>query len=117
MKNYRREKLTDSFLQALEVIVPSEMNDERLEAVKVNGCVLNKDMSHIKVFFSLDDSQSSSKEIQSILNKAAGFVRTQLAQSISLGYMPTVSFVFDEAGQSMKRVDEILNKLKRDSEL
>lgn len=117
MKNYRREKLTDSFLQALEIIVPSEMNDERLEGVKVSACVLNKDMSHIKVFFSLDDDQISSKEVQSILNKAAGFVRVQLAQSISLGYMPTVSFVFDDAGQSMKRVDEILNKLKRDSEL
>lgn len=112
MKNYRREKLTDALLQALEVIVPSEMDDERLEGIKVTTCALNKDMSHVKVFFSTDHTEKAQiKEIQSILNKASGFVRTALSQSISLGYTPTVSFLHDETGQSLRRVDAILDKI------
>ena len=117
MKSYRREKLTDSFLQALEVIVPYEMSDSRLSGVKIDSVVLNKDMSHIKAFFSVDEEDADVKEIQSILNKAASFVRTQLAQSVSLGYTPTVSFVFDDTGIKMKRVGEILDNIaaqKRD---
>ena len=114
MKSYRREKLTDSFLQALEVIVPSEMSDARLSDVKVHSVVLNKDMSHIKVLFSVEDEQADVKEIQSILNKASSFVRTQLSQSVSLGYTPSVSFVFDDTGKNMKRVGEILDKIAQD---
>lgn len=111
MKGYRREKLRESFLQALEVIVPYEMSDSRLSGVKIDSVVLNKDMSHIKALFSVDEEEADVKEIQDILNKAASFVRTQLAQSVSLGYTPSVSFIFDETGSNMKRVGDILDKI------
>lgn len=111
MKSYRKEKLTDSILQALEVIVPYEMDDTRLNVVKILSVSLNKDLSHVKAFFTVDDEEADVKKIQSLLNKAASFVRTQLSQSISLGYTPSVSFVYDETGLSMKRVGDILDKI------
>jgi ribosome-binding factor A len=115
MKNYRREKLTESIMQALEVIVPHEMSDNRLTDVKIHAVVLNKDMSHVKAYFSLDDSSEEPKKVQSLLNKAASFIRTQLAESITMGYTPSVSFVYDESCQSMRRVGDILDKISQNT--
>lgn len=114
MKTYRREKLTESILQALEVIVPHEMSDDRLLDVKIHAAVLNKDLSHVKAYFSLDESQEDPKQIQGILNKAASFIRNQLSESISFGYTPSVSFVYDDSCQSMKKVSEILDKISQE---
>ena len=76
---------------------------------------LNKDLSHVKVFFTCDD-ESDSSVIQDILNKASGFIRTNLSHNALVGDGSNLGKMDDDIATGMNVTDAahvIVNGLEK----
>ena len=90
-REYSRSQRVGDFLQQeLAQLIQRELRDPRVELVSVTGVDVSRDLSHAKVFFTQlgVDNIDTAKPTAETLNKAAGFLRSQLARSATMRTVP-----------------------------
>tara|TARA_B110000503_G_scaffold102722_1_gene153432 strand:+ start:338 stop:775 length:438 start_codon:yes stop_codon:yes gene_type:complete len=95
----RSQRVGDHLQQELARLIQLEVRDPRAAMVSVTGVEVSRDMSYARVFFTklgIDDAEQA-KETMTVLNKAAGFLRSKIASSSSMRTVPKLSFRFDES--------------------
>lgn len=95
----RPQRLADYLRKELAQIIQREMRDPRLGMVGVTDVEVSKDLMHAKVFVTVfgKDTHEAMIEPLKVLNHAAGFLRSQIAQSSTMRITPTLRFYFDES--------------------
>jgi len=116
----RVDKVADLLKKEIALLIQSEVRDPRVGMASVTGVKVSRDLAHASVYVTLL-GKTSAEEIQEgidALNKAAGFLRSLLAKTISLRTTPKLSFIYDDSlarGQFMTDlIDEALARDERD---
>ena len=93
----RTERVADYLQRELAGLIQREMRDPRVGMVSVTGVSVSRDLGHARVYYTeLDaDSGEEAKECTEALNKAAGFLRTQLSRDSNMRSVPRLRFYFD----------------------
>jgi len=116
MRSYRNLKIADAIRNELIVMFQNgTFEDPRMQDVAVSHVELSKDSSSVKVFFTTYD-EPAAKETEKALNNASGYVRTLIAQSLNLGYTPTVRFQFDHVAVAGNKLNTILEGISHKNE-
>ncbi len=63
--------------------------------------------------FLLRATKREQKECITALNDAVGYIRHQLADSLSLRLAPDIHFVLDNSGQYGARINELLHRIDK----
>ena len=95
----RTERIGDFLQQELASLIQSSLRDPRLQLVSITGVDVSRDLAHARVYFTqmgVDDTQAAAKTAQA-LEKAGGFLRSEIARHASLRTIPKLRFVFDES--------------------
>lgn len=95
----RPQRLADYLRKEVSQIIQKEMRDPRLGMVGVTDVEVSKDLLHAKVYVTVfgKDTAADMEEPLKVLNHAAGFLRTHIAQSATMRMTPTLRFYFDES--------------------
>ncbi len=95
----RPERVADFLRKEISQVMQQEMRDPRVGMASVTDVEVSRDLSHAKVFVTVLDKSSANeaKEAIGVLNKAAGFFRSQIAKSHSMRITPSLRFYFDES--------------------
>lgn len=105
----RTQRVSELIRRELALIIDREMDDPRMHFVSVTAVVVSKDLRTAKVFVTqLRSGQGAGIDIRS-LQKAAGFLRKRLADTLSLKNIPALTFVHDdsiERGANLSRLIE-----------
>lgn len=122
----RLRKIGDQIQRDLSTIIQRNVKDPRIGMVTVNGVKVSSDLSYADVYFTCmvfgDELVEKEKlklraEQEQVLNKAAGFLRTQLAQGLNLRVMPLLRFHYDtiiERGAKVSAlIDQAINEDKQ----
>ena len=116
----RVDKVADLLKKEIALLIQGEVRDPRVGMASVTGVKVSRDLAHASVYVTLL-GKTSAEEIQEgidALNKAAGFLRSLLAKTISLRTTPKLSFIYDDSlarGQFMTDlIDEALARDERD---
>ena len=116
----RVDKVADLLKKEIALLIQGEVRDPRVGMASVTGVKVSRDLAHACVYVTLL-GKTSAEEIQEgidALNKAAGFLRSLLAKTISLRTTPKLSFIYDDSlarGQFMTDlIDEALARDERD---
>lgn len=111
-KDYsRQQRVADTLRRDIASFIQREMRDPRIGMVMVNDVEVSRDLAHARVFVTVmgkDDAEQAEEALQ-VLNDAAGFLRSQLAQSSTMRTTPRLSFVFDSSvlrGQQLSSLIE-----------
>ena len=99
-KEYSRTQRVADYLQReLAGLIQHEVRDPRLGMVSITGVDVSRDLGAAKVFYTLlgCDSEQEAKDATEVLNKAAGFLRTQLSRDSSMRTVPRLRFTFDNS--------------------
>ena len=75
MKNYRKQLSRNSAKFCLQ-----DIKDPRIKFVTVTGVELTDDISQAKVYVSLYGTEKDQEEAWQGLNKAVGYMRTEIAK-------------------------------------
>ena len=112
-KEYTRTQRVADFLQReLATLIQHEVRDPRVGMVSVTGVDVSRDLGHARVYYTTMDSDSSeaASESTEALNKAAGYLRSQLSRGSKMRSVPQLRFYFDT---SVGRGRDLENLIRR----
>ena len=114
----RSDRIADRIKREISLLFMQEVSDPRLEGVTITSVELDRELAYADVYVSAIDGSDRKKDIMIALKKAAGFVRSQLAASIShLRTFPQLRFHWDPIPDRVGRLDEIFAELDAEEDL
>ena len=106
----RAARIADQIQRDLSELIRLELKDPRVGLVTLTGVEMSRDLSHAKVYVtSLAGPEASEKSVQA-LQHAAGFLRTQLAQTLKLRSIPQLHFVYDASIDRGARLSRLIDE-------
>lgn len=110
MANHKIERIASDILKYLSNIILTETNDELLKTITLMDVEVSKDLSYAKVFFtSISDMEH--KLIEKEVNKAAPFLRGQLAKVLEVRNIPELKFIYDESIEYASKIEKIITEI------
>lgn len=109
-KSYgRNERIAASLRREAAHILSSEIKDPRVRLATVTEVNVSPDLRNATIFVSfMDDDDAKIKEAMTVLNKAAGFVRSTMASRLKMRYMPNIHFEFDRLVRDSMKLDALI---------
>jgi len=105
----RSARIADRIKRDLTLLFLQEISDPRLSGVNVE---VDREVSHADIYISAMDGEERKTEIMAALKRAGGFIRSELAHSIShLRTFPIIRFHWDPIPARVDRIDQILAEL------
>jgi ribosome-binding factor A len=115
VKDYSRtQRVGDHLQQEVARLVQLELRDPRLKLVSITGVDVSRDLAHAKVFFTqlgIDDKEDGAKSAE-VLNRAAGFIRSEIARGSTMRTVPKLHFRFDESVGRGRDMEALLKSVK-----
>ncbi len=112
-KDYsRQQRVADTLRRDIASFIQREMRDPRIGMVMVNDVEVSRDLAHARVFVTImgkDDAVQAAEALE-VLNGAAGFLRSQLAQSSTMRTTPRLSFVFDSSVLRGQQLSSLIDR-------
>lgn len=106
----RIRRVEDQLQRELAQLVQQEMKDPRVGMVTLTAVRVTKEFETATVFFTvMSASEQQVRETQKVLNRAAGFLRREVSQRLSLRHIPVLHFKFDESVEKGMRLTELIN--------
>ncbi len=95
----RTQRVGDFLKQELATLIQFEIRDPRVGMVSITDVEVSRDLAHAKVYMTVlgKDTKEEAEESVAVLNKAAGYLRSQLAKSNNARTTPKLHFHFDSS--------------------
>lgn|SRR5512135_402085 len=106
----RQARIADQIQRELAELIRLEVRDPRVGMVTLTGVELSRDQSHAKVFFTVLGAPSDAEQAREGLQRAAGFLRTQLAHRLTTRTVPGLSFAYDESVERGVRLTRLIEE-------
>ena len=95
--------MADLIQRELSELIRLEVRDPRVGMLTITSVDVSPDLSHAKVFITLLQKERLEDTLQG-LQRASGYLRSQLAKRMKLYTTPELRFVYDE---SVERGDHL----------
>ena len=110
----RPERVAQRMRREVADILATRMRDPRVgPGVSVTDVEVTQDLSFARVFVTVHAEGKEREQTLLALERAAGFVRRELAQRMELREVPEIRFALDTSIDTGARVDELLRKLEQ----
>jgi ribosome-binding factor A len=112
-KEYSRtDRVADYLQRDLAALIQREIRDPRVGMVSITGVDVSRDLGHAKVYYTLlsSDGDEAVEECTQVLNKAAGFLRSQLSKDSNMRSVPQVRFFFDSSVGRGRYLEDLISK-------
>jgi ribosome-binding factor A len=105
----RTRRVGEQLQRELAVLVRDEIKDPRLGMVSISGADVSRDLAYATVYVSVLGDDTAVTESLAVLNRAAGFLRHRLGQSMRLRSIPQLKFEFDSSLRDGARMDALID--------
>jgi ribosome-binding factor A len=111
----REERVADFIRDELASIIQRQMRDPRVGMVSVNEVKVSKDLSYAEVYVSSHETKTDEERaaLVGVLNKAAGYFRSELAKRHSMRTTPKPRFHYDEVIERGPALESLIEKAVR----
>ncbi|MHB0913405.1 MAG: 30S ribosome-binding factor RbfA [Armatimonadota bacterium] len=110
----RTEKVRELLKKEISDIIRRDLKDPRLGFVTITDTEVTKDLRHAKVYISVLGDEKAKQETLSVLQHAAGHVRSEFGRRASMRTIPEISFRLDVSVDHGARIFELLEQVKKD---
>lgn len=112
----RIERLKDQIQIEVSDILHKEIKDPRIGFVSITDVEVSKDLRHVKIYVSIMGTEEEKEQTMEGLEKATGFIRSEIGKRIRLRYTPEIVFKRDDSLERGARIFELLNQVKAQDE-
>ena len=106
----RTRRVADQVQRELAQIIQQDLKDPRVGMVTITAVEVSREFEHAKVFITVFGDQSQIDKTLEGLNKAAGFLRRELARRLSLRTTPKLHFSYDASLANGAKLSALINK-------
>lgn len=115
---HRSERVSELIHRLVSDVVRNEVHDPRVRLVTITDVHLSRDLSVAKLYFTSLDDEADLDEIATVLQKAAGFIRSQIGREIRMRTTPELRFFKDEVELRGREMSALIDKaVSRDDDL
>ncbi len=111
MTDHRLERLSDSIRSTLGDLLLLEVRDPRLRLATVSKIDVTRDLQVATVYVAFSDPEQDREDCLEALQGAAGFLRHQLSQRLSLRHTPELRFRIDRGAEYSERIESLLQSV------
>lgn len=113
----RTSRLGEQIQRELASMIQFEMKDPRLGMVTLNQVRVAKDLGYADIYFTVMGAQGETDEqirrqTESILNDAAGYLRSELARILTTRITPALRFHYDETLERGHRLTGLIRRAR-----
>jgi ribosome-binding factor A len=110
---HHRERMGEAMREEIGALVEGELADPRIGLVSVSEVQLAPDGHSARVYVAIEGDEREAARSLAALNAARGYIRRELTTRLRLRQAPEIFFTSDGGPQQAARVDELLNRLKK----
>ena len=104
------KKVEVKIQRILSELFSSKISDPRLKNVIISEVRVTRDISTAKVYFLILNNQNKTKQIESILGKATGFLKKEMSARLNLKKLPDLIFIYDTKEQDALYMNKLIDK-------
>lgn len=109
----RQDRIANVIQKEVSEMIEFQVREDGLGFVTVSGVHLSNDYSFCKIYVSfLDQSKGEQAQLE-ILSKHAKRFRGLLGKKLMIRKIPEIQFEIDQSFKEGRRIDELLNELKK----
>ena len=105
----KQERIATIIRKNIAEIIQFQVKDPHLGFVSIPEVKVSKDFSYATVYVSFFKDEDIVPSLE-VLNKAKGFIRSELATKLDTRRVPEIRFVLDEGYKKEERFAELLKK-------
>ncbi|MGC8874725.1 MAG: 30S ribosome-binding factor RbfA [Chloroflexia bacterium] len=114
MPSRRTVQVASLILQELSLLLQRETKDPGIGFVTLTDVEVSPDLRAARVYFSVLGDEQAVRESQQALERASGFLRHELAQRLTLRFVPELHFVRDRSIERGQRIRELLREIEEE---
>lgn len=110
----RPNRVAEQMKKELSDILSRRLKDPRVGFVTVTDVEVTGDLQQAKVYITVLGDEGTKQETLTALEKAKGFIRSEIGSRIRLRKTPEIFFEFDESIEYGNRIERLISELKKD---
>jgi ribosome-binding factor A len=112
MGTRRIERVNELIREEISELIRREVKDPRLDSfISVTEVVTSPDLRHARVFVSIMGTDEEKQQVEKGLAAAAGFLRRELGERLTLRYTPELVFQLDDSIERGSRLLQLINEV------
>ena len=111
----RAERIAQRVKEVLSELLLFEISDPRLQGIFITHVKVDKELAYANIYVSALEGAERADEILEGLERASGFLRTNLAKQIQLRSFPRLRFTWDPIPENADRMDRLIDSLNTDA--
>lgn len=111
MPGRRQRRVAELIHRELSLLLMLDARDPRLADVTITAVDITPDLMLAHVYFTVLGDDEKVSEAQVGLQRATGYLRTQLAARVQLRLMPHLAFELDKSAAYGRRIDDLLDEI------
>ena len=108
MSKHRPNRLAETLKEEISQLIRVELKDPRIGFVTLTSVDVADDLSHAKVYVSVLGAEEEGHASLDALNRAAGYVRSEIGKRVRLRHVPTIVFKYDPSIQHGAHIAKLL---------
>ena len=106
----RTQRVSELIRRELAGIITREMDDPRVRFLSITAVDVSKVLRNAKVYVTQIKTDSAHEIDVKSLQKAAGFLRRQLARVVGLKTVPSLRFVYDSSIERGVELSQLIDR-------
>ena len=115
-KSIKQKRLEGTIRKNISDIIQFGIKDPNVGFVTITDVQVSNEHSFAKVFVTFLGKDARAQAGLKALNRAKGFIRSELSQRLDIRRTPELIFVLDETEMKARHIDEIIHNLHIDEE-
>ncbi|WP_340024069.1 30S ribosome-binding factor RbfA [Paenibacillus sp. FSL K6-1096] len=113
MSKIRAGRVGEQIKKELSQLIQTGLKDPRVGFVTVTGVDVTNDLSQAKVYLSVFGDEAQQSDSLKAIEKAGGFLRSEIGKAIRLRHTPELIFKIDESVAYGSHIEKLLGEIEK----
>ena len=113
MATIKQERLNQIILKEISDIIQFSLKDPSVGFVTIADVDVSNDHSYATVYVTFLGKKERNDKGLKTLNKAKGYIRSELSKRLKIRRVPEITFKLDESFEKARKLDAILNDIHK----
>ncbi|MBU5595596.1 30S ribosome-binding factor RbfA [Amphibacillus sp. MSJ-3] len=116
MSQMRANRVSEEIKKVIGDIITRKLKDPRVGFVTITDVEVTGDLQQAKIFLTVLGDQQEEEETLAGLEKAKGFIRSEIGKHIRLRKTPEILFEIDQSIETGNRIERLIHDLNQEQE-
>ncbi|MEA4875071.1 30S ribosome-binding factor RbfA [Anaerorhabdus sp.] len=112
----KQERINQIVLKEVSDIIQFTLKDPTIGFITITDVQVTNDYSYATIYVSFLGKQERNEAGMKALNRAKGFIRSELAKRLTIRKVPDLIFKLDDTLNKSRKIDAILQEIHKNDE-